>query len=501
MDISPLIDGFMSLLSPQMILICFLGAFVGTLGGVLPGLGITATMALTLPLVYTMDPLPALAFLGGITYGANFGNSTAAILLRIPGDPGALATAIDGYQLALRGKAGQALAVAAISSAVGAFIATLGVGLLSPLLVPIVTDFGQPEFFALLLLAMTLVSSLSPGSTVKAVLMAAFGIALTLPGLDPLTGGERYTLGLLALRDGLDLVVVAMGLFAFGEMFYVMRERRSGAMVPKIEKLLPPRKELTETVAPTARGTVLGFLVGILPGAGSTAAAFASYGLERKLSHKVVGHGSLRGVAGPEAANNAAAAGAFVPLLSLGIPGSAPLALVLGTLTVLGVRPGPLFLSEQPDIFWGLIAALLLSTLILLLLNLPLVGLWARVLTIPFPVLVTVVLVLTTTGVYAVRGQISDVLIAAILGAFGVALRLADFPLAPALLGFVLGGEIERSFRQSLAYSNGDLTVFVETPMRLALLVVAFLFLVGPGLRSIISRWRNRAHAGHDVLT
>lgn len=448
-------------------------------------------MALTLPLVYSMEPLPALIVLAGITFGANFGNSTSAILLNVPGDPGALATAIDGHKLALAGRAGPALAVAAISSFVAAVVGTLGIALLSPLLLPIALGFGPAELCLLLLLALTLVSALSSGSMGKAVLMALFGMALTFPGFDPLTGEERFTFGSSLLADGFGLVPVAMGLFAFGEMFYLLRQRRTGALVPHITQLMPTKRQLREIAGPTGRGSVLGFLVGVLPGAGSTPAAFAAYGVEKKIRPRAgLGTGSLSGVAAPESANNAAAAGAFVPLMTLGIPGSAPLALILGTLTVLGARPGPLFISEQPDLFWGMVAGLLIASALLLVLNLPLAGLWARVLSIPFPLLVTIVLTLTIAGVFTVRGALIDVWVALALGIVGMALRHANYPLAPVLLGFVLGSELERSLRTAVSLSNGDWTTFVNTPLRAIMLAGAILALLAPTLRRI-----RRKHA------
>lgn len=484
-----LFDGIGAALDPVLLLYCAVGVALGTLGGVLPGLGITGTMALALPYIFTLDPLPALIVLGGITYGANFGNSTSAILLNIPGDPGALATMIDGHKLAMNGRAGPALVVAAVSSFAAALVGTLGIALLSPMLAPLAIKFGPPEFFGLLVFALVLVSTISSGPLVKSLLMLLFGLVLTLPGADPIEGTSRFTFGIDALLDGLHIVPVAMGLFAFGEVLYGIRPRRTQALVPKLGKLMPTRTELRRMAGPISRGSVLGFFVGILPGAGSTPAAFAAYGLEKRLGRRDrPGTGSLAGVAAPESANNAAAAGAFVPLMSLGIPGSAPLALVLGTLTVLGARPGPRFMTEQPELFWGMVGALLLGSLLLLILNLPMIGLWARVLTIPYPLLVTLIFVVTVAGVFSVQNSLADVWIALGLGAVGIVLRHYEFPFAPALLGFVLGSDLEQSFRSSLVLSDGSWTVFVTSPFAAIMLALAAALLVLPSVRRYVGR-------------
>lgn len=491
--LAQLLEGIAAALHPTLLLYCAGGVALGTLGGVLPGLGITGTMALVLPYIFTLDPLPALIVLGGVTYGANFGNSTSAILLNIPGDPGALATMIDGHKLATSGRAGPALAVAALSSFTAAVIGTLGVALFSPLLAPLAIKFGPPEFFALLLFALVLVSTVSSGPLVKSLLMLLFGLVLTLPGADPIEGTSRFTFGIEALLDGLHIVPVAMGLFAFGEVLHGLRQRGAGGQVAKVGKLMPTRAELSGLVGPVSRGSVLGFLVGVLPGAGSTPAAFAAYGLEKRVNrHHRPGTGSLSGVAAPESANNAAAAGAFVPLMSLGIPGSAPLALVLGTLTVLGARPGPLFITEQPDLFWGMMGALLIGSVFLLVLNLPMIGLWARVLTIPRPLLVTLIFVLTVAGVFSVQNNLADVWIALALGGVGVVLRHYGFPFAPALLGFVLGGDLEESLRSSLVLSDGDWSVFVSSPMAAAMLALATVVLFAPSVRRSLRRRARR---------
>jgi putative tricarboxylic transport membrane protein len=484
-----LIGGFEAMLAPGLILACVIGVLLGTIGGVLPGIGPTGTMALILPFVFTMDPLAALIVLAGIIYGSNFGNSTSAILLNIPGDPGALATAIEGHPLALRGYAGKALAIAALSSFGAAIIGTAGIGLLSPHLVPLALAFGPPEFFGLMVLALSLVATLSSGPQVKSLAMVAFGLLLTIPGLDPITGQPRFTFGQTIMLDGFQLIPVAMGLFAFGEIGYNLRRNIGGALVPKIKGIWPSKQELRDCFAPATRGGILGFFVGVLPGAGSTPAAFAAYGLEGRVGKHRAAHGTgyLPGVAAPESANNAAASGAFVPLLTLAIPGSAPLALVLATLTVLGARPGPLFLTQQPDLFWGLIAALFIASVLLLIINLPLVGIWARLLQTPYPLLASIIIVLTVAGVYSIRNNLGDVWIALGIGVIGYFLRLYDFPLAPALLGFVLGREIERNLRQSLLLSNGEPSIFWNRTASAIILSLAILLAFVP---PIVEAWR-----------
>ena len=460
-------QGLAQLGSLSILAACLLGVLVGTMAGLLPGLGSVGAMAVLLPYVFTLDPLPALTILAGIVIGANYGNSTSAILLNIPGDPAAAVTAIDGNAMARAGRPGPALATAAIASTFASLLAIVGVATLTEALAPVALRFGNPEFFALALLGITIVSSLSVGSPLKGYISAAIGLVLTLPGTDPATGVVRYTFGQVELISGLTLVPVAMGIFAIGEVLSSMESPHTSPIIGKLGRLMPTRVELRRSVPSMLRGSLLGFFVGILPGAGPAPASFAAYGLEARVAkrRRLLGSGIPEGVAGPESANNAAAAGSFVPLLTLAIPGSAPTALVLGALIVLGARPGPLFMAQQQDLFWGLIAAMVVATGMLLVLNLPLVPVWASVLRLPYPLLTSLILVLTVTGVFSVRNTLFDVWVAVVLGAVGWILARRGFPLAPLILGFVLGKILEHSFRQSLMLSQGSFVTFVERPV------------------------------------
>lgn len=477
-----LITGFETMLDPYLLLVCLVGAIVGTLGGLLPGIGPVGTMALLLPFVYTMEPLPALIVLTGIVFGANYGNSTSAILLNIPGDPAAAATTIDGHQMAKNGRPGPALSIAALSSTMASLLAIAGVAVLSSVVAPLAIGFGPPEFFGLGLLGLTMVAALGTGSRAKAFLGGGFGLILVLPGLDPVSGLPRFTFGVPELSGGLDLVPVAMGLFAIGELLYNAESPDARSAVSRIGKLLPTRQELRWSFAPALRGSILGFFIGVLPGAGSAPAAFGAYGLETRVARRraMLGRGIPEGVAAPEAANNAAAGGSFVPMLTLSIPGSAPTALILGALVVLGARPGPLFLSQQQDLFWSLIAALFIATVLLLVLNLPLVGVWASILRVPYPLLTTSLLVVTVAGVYSVQNSLLDVWIALAFGVLGYFLRRASVPMAPIILGFVLGSIIENAFRQSLLLSRGSFDIFVIRPGSLTLLLITAALIILP---------------------
>lgn len=478
------------MLDPFLLIVCLLGILIGTLGGVLPGLGPTGTMVLVLPFVFTMEPLPALIILVGIMFGCNYGNSTAAILLNIPGDPAAVATAIDGHKMASGGRPGPALAIAALSSTFGQLLAIAGVAVLSVALAPIAISFGPTELFALGLLGLTLVASLSTGSAIKAYLSGGLGLVLVLPGLDPMSGLPRFTFGIAELTSGFGLVPVAMGIFAFGEIFYSIENKLTKPKIGRLGKLMPSRDDFRHSLPATIRGSLLGFFIGILPGAGPTPASFAAYGLEARVGkrRKLLGTGIAEGVAAPESANNAAAGGALVPMLTLAIPGSAPTAVILGALIVLGVHPGPLFLSEQRDLFWGIIAACVIATALLLIVNLPLVGVWATVLRTPFPLLMTILLTITVAGIYSVQNSIFDIWVALGFGVLGYFLRRAEVPLAPLILGFVLAEIIENSLRQGLLIGHGSFESFLTRPVSATLLALCLLIVVAP---PAIKAWRK----------
>lgn len=489
-----MIEAFLSILTVETLLACFFGAFIGTLGGVLPGIGPTGTMALLLPFLFTLEPLDALVIMAGIMYGSQFGNSISAILLNIPGDPGALATMIEGNVLARTGRAGQALMVAAVSSFFGALVGTVGLALFVQLIVPFALSFGPAEYFALGIFALCMVSALSSDNVLKALAMTAFGLFLTIPGADIVTGQTRFTLDNPYLYGGVGLVPLAMGLFAVSEVIMVIRSRGSGYEMARIGSYWPGGKPMLHSLASMIRGTGIGFGIGVLPGAAAVPAVFASYGIEQRVAKRrhLFGKGAVEGIAGPEAANNAAYAGAFVPVFTLGIPGSGPHALILGALIVLGVQPGPMFMATQMDsIFYPFIAAMLLASVILLILNLPMLPLWVRVLRTPIPVLMTIILVVTVAGVFTLQFSFFDVWMMLGFGVVGYFLRRGGYPLAPLLLAFVLGKMIEQSFRQALIIDHGSFT-FLGTPIVATLLVLSALFLIVPSLLRFWKRIRER---------
>lgn len=490
-----LFDGFVNLLTFHNLLFCLMGVTLGTLVGVLPGLGPMAGMALLLPTTYTLEPQQALILLSGIFYGTQYGNSVSAILLNIPGDPGALATTLDGHKLAVKNRAGPALAVAALSSFAGGTVGTLGLMIFSSFAISIALQFGPPEQLALLLLGLVLVSALGDGNVLKALCMAVFGLILTIPGSDPVMGNARLTFGSFDLYSGFGLVPVAIGLFAVAEVLVNAQKGAKGSIIGTVGKLLPSRKELARCLPSILRGTGLGFLIGVLPGAGSAPAAFAAYGFEKKFSSNgdKIGTGALEGVAAPESANNAAAAGSLVPLLSLGIPGSPPAAIILGALIIQGFQPGPLLVSEQPSLFWTLLASLYLANILLLILNLPLIGIWVRVLRTPFPILAAVILVISLTGVYSTNNSFFDVWVTVCFGLIGWFLRSAGFPLAPILLGLVLGDKIEETFRQSLIISRGSWFIFVSQPISATLFGIIAMVLGWSIFRTLRLRGREKS--------
>lgn len=489
-----MLDAFVSIFTAEMILFCFLGAFIGTLGGVLPGIGPTGTMALLLPLLFTLQPLHALVVMAGIMYGSQFGNSISAILLNIPGDPGALATMIEGNILARSNRAGQALLVAALSSFFGAVAGTILLAFCVQLIVPFALAFGPAEYFALGVFALCMVSALSSESVLKSLAMTFFGFFLAIPGADIITGSWRFTFDFPYLYGGVGLVPLAMGLFAITEVIFVIKRRGDGHGLAKIGGFWPGRKPMLHTVSSMTRGTGIGFLIGVLPGVGAVPAVFASYGIEKRVAKRrhLFGKGAVEGIAGPEAANNAAYAGAFAPLFTLGIPGSGPHALILGALIVLGIRPGPMFLSTQQESFFlPFIAAMVLASVILLILNLPMLPLWVSVLRVPLPVLMSIIMVITVAGVFTLQYSFFDVWMMLAFGVVGYWLRRAGFPLAPLLLAFVLGRLIEQSFRQALVIDGGTFE-FLAQPIVAVLLALSVLFLFVPTMLKVIATRRSQ---------
>ena len=488
-------SGFALALSPSVLLYAFVGCVVGTLVGVLPGVGPLAGISLLLPATFGLDPTSAIVLLAGIYYGAMYGGSTTAILMRIPGEAASVMTCIDGYAMTQKGRAGAALAVAAIGSYVAGTVSVIGLMLLAPPLAEFALRFGPPENFALLVLGLLVLAYMSGGSMAKALAMAALGLLLGMVGIDTMTGFFRFHYGVVELGDGIGVVPTAVGLFGISEIL-LSAGRATGAEIrkPRLRELLPSRQELRDSAWPIARGTGLGFGIGILPGPGHVISSFVSYAVERRLSAhpERFGHGAVAGLAGPESANNAATSGAFVPMLALGLPSGAIPAIMMAALMIHGIAPGPLLIKEQPQLFWGFIASMYVGNVVLLILNLPLVGLFVNILRIPYSFLYPSILAFATLGVYAVNNSVVDVWIMAGTGLLGYVLRKFDFELAPIVLGLVLAPMIELSFRQSLAMSAGDYTIFVTRPIAVVMLLIGLALLL-LSLRSIFvgaAGWR-----------
>jgi putative tricarboxylic transport membrane protein len=490
--LSNLTAGFAVALSPINLLYCFLGSFIGTAIGVLPGLGPPATIALLLPVTYGIPPTSAVILLAGIFYGAMYGGSTTSILLNIPGEAASVVTCLDGYQMARRGRAGAALAISAFASFIAGTFSIAGLMFLAPALAAFAINFGPPENFALLVLGLTMIGYLAGASMTRGLMMACLGLVLGTVGLDPILGTQRFTYGVFKLSEGFEFVLVAMGLFGVGEVLVNIEQTvKAEVFQKKIRGLLLSREEWRSSAAPIARGSLLGFFVGVLPGGGAVVSSFLSYALEKKLNKhpERFGAGAIEGVAAPEAANNSAATGSFIPLLTLGIPGNASIAMIFGALLIHGIRPGPLLVAEKPDVFLGLVASMYIGNIMLLLLNLPLIGLWVKLLRTPYPLLAPLILTFVIVGSYSVNNSIFDVGTTIVFGVFGYLLRKLDFEPAPLVLAMILGPQLEAALRRSLIYSRGDLGIFFERPVAAVLMALALLVLLSPALR----RLRRRA--------
>jgi putative tricarboxylic transport membrane protein len=489
--------GFSVALSPGVLLHAFVGCVIGTLVGVLPGIGPLAGISLLLPATFGLDATRAIVMLAGIYYGAMYGGSTTAILMRIPGEAASVMTCIDGYAMARKGRAGAALAIAAVGSYVAGTVSVVALMFLAPPLAAIALRFGPPEYVALLLLGLLVLAYLGSSSMLKSLAMAALGLLLGMVGIDQMSGYFRFNYGVVELGDGLGVVPVAVGLFGLAEVLATAgRPAPPDVIRPRFRELLPTRREWGASAAPIARGTVLGFLIGVLPGSAHIISSFVSYALERRLSGQPgeFGHGAVAGVAGPEAANNSATSGAFAPMLALGVPSGPIPAVMLAALMVHGVTPGPLLIQNRPELFWGFIASMYVGNVVLLILNLPLVGLFVNLLRVPYPYLYPAILMFAIVGVYAVNGSVVDVWIMLGMGALGYALRKLDLETAPIVMGVVLAPLIEFSFRQSLAMSDGAYAIFVTRPIA-ATLLGAGLVLLLLNVRSFLQRsvdWRAR---------
>lgn len=482
--------GFGVALSLQNILLCLVGVLVGTLVGVLPGLGPLATMAMLLPITYVLEPTGALIMLAGIFYGSQYGGSTTAILVNMPGEASSVVTTLDGHAMAKQGRAGVALAVAALGSFVaGCFAAVVIAGFAVP-----ISKFGQmlrpADYFSLMMLGIVCTIVLASGSLLKSLIMVALGLLISMVGADLETGQQRMTLGFLELYEGVDFVIIAMGVFGVAEILKNLEASDGRITKSPIGRLWPTRSELRQSAPAVARGTLLGSILGVLPGGGATLSAFASYTLEKKIARKPerFGNGAIEGVAGPESANNAAAQTSFIPLLTLGLPSTAISALMVGAMTIHGIIPGPDIITKQPDLFWGMIASMWIGNLLLVIINLPLIGLWVSVLRVPYSILFPIIVVLCCIGVYSLGNSAFDVGLMALFTLVGYLLLKFGFEPAPLLLATILGPLIEENLRRALVLSQGDPLVFVERPLSAAFLAIAAVLLALVTLPSLRAR-------------
>ncbi len=482
-----LMMGFSVALKGSNLLFAFLGSIMGTLIGVLPGLGPVAGVALLIPLTFKVDPTGAIILLTSLFFGTQYGGTITSVLLNVPGEAASAVTCIDGYQMAKRGRAGAALSIAAIGSFIGGTFATMALVVAAKPLTSLALEFGPVEFFALVMLGLTLLMSLSSKSMVKALMMGIFGLLLAMIGMDPVRGLPRFTFGKMELMDGIGFVPVIMGLFGLAEILENAEQHLSQVVATKVNSLVPTRAELKDSIGPIIRGSVLGTILGLIPGMTGSITSLLSYVSEKKLSKhpERFGEGAIEGVAGPETANNAHANGAIIPLFTLGIPASPTVAVIMGAFMMHGLVPGPFLFTEHADVAWGTIASFYVGNVILLILNLPLVGIWVRMLKIPYGLLFGIILAFMVVGAYGVSNSAFDIGIMAAFGVIGYVLRKLEFPLTPIVLTLVLGPMMERSLRSSLEMSRGSFHIFVESPIAMTLLAIAALFLIAPAFRSL----------------
>jgi putative tricarboxylic transport membrane protein len=478
--------GFVVALTPTNLFACFLGVLIGTIVGILPGIGPVGAMALLLPSTLTLQPATALIMLAGIYYGSMYGGSTTSILVNVPGEASSVVTALDGYQMTRNGRAGAALSVAAVGSFIAGSVGVVGIVLAASWLADQALRFGPPEYFALAVAGLLLLSRLSGGSVIHSLAMVAIGLALGTVGMEPISAVRRFTFGSTQLSQGIELVPVIMGLYGVAEVMLIAESglRKAHIASVRLRELLPTRAEWKLSAWPIARGSVVGFFTGLVPGPASVLATFISYTLERKLSKtpERFGKGAIEGVAGPEAANNGATAGAMVPLLSLGIPFSPATAILLGALVITGIQPGPLLISQRPEVFWGVIASMYVGNLILLILNLPLVSLFVSVLRMPQHVLATLVLLLCLVGAYSLNNSPLDLWVLVVFGIFGYVLRKLAIDPSPLVVALVLGPLMEKTLRQALFMERGNVLAFLGRPITLTLLLLGVIALIAPPL-------------------
>jgi len=476
-----LVFGFSVALTWQNLWFCFVGCFLGTLIGVLPGIGPLATIAMLLPITFNVPPVAALIMLAGIYYGAQYGGSTTAILVNLPGETSAVVTCIDGYQMARQGRAGPALAIAAIGSFFAGTVCTLIIALFGPPLAEVALKFGAPEYFSLMLMGLVAAAVLAGDNITKALAMVTVGLLLGIVGTDVNSGMARYSFGIPELTDGIGFIVIAVGVFAIGEIVMNLGDPEERLVFTnKVTGLMPTKKDLKDSFWPIVRGTGIGAFLGVLPGTGPAIASFSSYMIEKKLSKtpERFGKGAIEGVAGPESANNADAQCKFIPTLTLGIPASAVMALMLGALTIQGIAPGPQVMTQKPDLFWGLVASMWIGNAMLVILNLPLVGLWVLLLKVPYRMLFPAIMAFSCIGIYSVNNSPFELYLTALFGIIGFFWAKLDMPPAPMLLGFVLGPLMEENLRRALLISRGDPTVFFTRPISLGFMIATVLILV-----------------------
>jgi putative tricarboxylic transport membrane protein len=480
-ELSPVLDGFAVVLEPTNLLYCFVGVAIGMLIGVLPGLGPAATIAILLPLTFSLEPVTAIIMLAGIFYGAQYGGTITSVLLRLPGEASSVVTVFDGNALARQGRAGTALGIAAIGSFIGGTLSIVLLSLVAPFVAGFALDFGPPEYTALALLGVLLVATVSSGGRVKAVVAACLGLLLATVGRDGFTGAERFTFENLSLGDGIDFIPIAMGLFGLGEILYHLEERHRTVHAPaRVANVWPSRADLHRSRGAIGRGSILGFVLGVLPGGGATLASLAAYAVEKRRSRtpERFGHGAVEGVAAPETANNAAATSSFIPLLTLGIPANATMAVIFGALLIQGVTPGPQLVTEDPELFWGVVNSMYVGNVLLLIMSIPLVGVFVRILRVRPSILAPITVLITLIGAYTVSNSVFDIGLVVAFGALGYLMKKLGFDPGPLVLAFVLGSLLESSLRRSLLLFDGDPTGFLTRPISgtlLALFVVVAL--------------------------
>ncbi len=477
------IFGFQVALQPINLMYCFFGVLIGTLVGVLPGLGPAAAIALLLPATLKVTPVSATIMLAGIYYGAMYGGSTTSILVNIPGEAASVVTCLDGYKMALKGRAGPALGIAAFGSFIAGTFAVIALTFVGPLISNVALAFGPPEYFSLMIVGITVLTYLSSGSMINALIMAGVGLILSGVGMDTISGQYRFTFNIRSLLDGVGIVPVAMGLFGISEVLLNLEtEIKRDILTTRVKNLFPSLKDWGESIWPIVRGSILGFFLGIIPGGGAVVASFSSYAIEKKISKhpEEFGKGAIQGVAGPEAANNAGACSSFIPLLTLGIPANPVMAILLGALMIHGLAPGPLLMQKAPELFWGTIVSMYIGNGMLLVLNLPLIPMWVKVLKIPYYLLYPLILLFCLIGAYSLENNVAHITMMLIFGILGFLMKKFGYEGAPMILALVLGQKLEASLRRSLIMSQGDFYIFISRPISLGFLIIALLLLIIP---------------------